>query len=804
MSNDKAGNGVLDNSYPLLETATDHCSSVTAVKFSKDGRRIATAGGDRTLILNNVHGKCIRKLRTISVPQGTIYGLDVDPTSKYLVSTGQDKVNIWSMATGSLARSYSPGDGVCGDWGETYKVDLDPTGSYAATCSFDKYIHIFDFYSGRCLCKVSGHCELVTDVRFSLDGRRLISIGGDGCIFIWRLSTVLQQAMHDRLCELYPGCIVSTNSRGEVGVGNGLGGSASPVARDTGAAATLNRARAKEDAKARLKLHKSQLPAAWAAAQMVTQNLQNDEVENTSSCGAAMNKDKLSSHHQQVWRQGESGSYGAVRGGSSVCSPEPCKQTVPTTAGVPKTVKPQQEGDSDVTAGLIGNSFSHQTVDAVDIGGDVTVPNHFEDKSDLNNSSDDFGGDLDEKKTCVEEGVNDDQQEEIHNGNGTMVKTTLDEVTRGLNEVNGVQGEGNSVTTTSTTTTAAALAPDVINDVIITNKHEDEIVLLSSHDNLVPPEILHTPPRRPIEGDGNERIDSSTTKRISSIEESKSSPQECDSLSSFKGHISDDDASFIKCPNSSSNRALVASDKGETIVESGAKTIDNHEIVTNVRVVENETEKEEETAEPSPTQESYCFSNSNDMKREAAIETEKAKNEDAAFCELQKFDSNSRSSPSPTRYINTNGGDGGNNILPYHNREGYCDEGMLPSSTIVENCDGENGNGNSRLLHLSPPPLSSSKIQSRGNDMSDLKQSCDDADESISKRIITTAAGGLRGNSDAIVQIHADSFAIELPHPPSPHGISSPRDKDIVQEEQRDKGDVTKMHAKRKETEVSG
>jgi mitogen-activated protein kinase binding protein 1 len=59
-------------------------------------------------------------------------------------------------------------------------VDIDPAGIYAATCSFDKWIRLFDFYSGRCLARVSGHSELVTGVRFTQDGRRLISIGGDG------------------------------------------------------------------------------------------------------------------------------------------------------------------------------------------------------------------------------------------------------------------------------------------------------------------------------------------------------------------------------------------------------------------------------------------------------------------------------------------------------------------------------------------------------------------------------------------------------------------------------------------------
>jgi WD40 repeat protein len=54
------------------------------------------------------------------------------------------------VKTGKHTRSYKP-EGSCG---ELYKVSLDPSGMYAATCSFDKWIRLFDFYSGTCLAKV--------------------------------------------------------------------------------------------------------------------------------------------------------------------------------------------------------------------------------------------------------------------------------------------------------------------------------------------------------------------------------------------------------------------------------------------------------------------------------------------------------------------------------------------------------------------------------------------------------------------------------------------------------------------------
>lgn len=43
---------------------------------------------------------------------------------------------------------------------------------------WEQWIRLFDFYSGKCLAKVAGHSELATGVRFTPDGRRLITTGG--------------------------------------------------------------------------------------------------------------------------------------------------------------------------------------------------------------------------------------------------------------------------------------------------------------------------------------------------------------------------------------------------------------------------------------------------------------------------------------------------------------------------------------------------------------------------------------------------------------------------------------------------
>lgn len=74
---------------------------------------------------------------------------------------------------------------------------------FVCCCAFDKTISLLDFFSGDLIAQVSGHSELITGVRFSPDGRHIISIGGDGCIMQWRLGESLVKAMQDRLMELY-------------------------------------------------------------------------------------------------------------------------------------------------------------------------------------------------------------------------------------------------------------------------------------------------------------------------------------------------------------------------------------------------------------------------------------------------------------------------------------------------------------------------------------------------------------------------------------------------------------------------
>ncbi|CAM9185089.1 unnamed protein product, partial [Ectocarpus fasciculatus] len=188
-----------------ISTLSLHDSAVSIVKFTPDGQKLISCGSsDERMVFSRVFAegdeKSVVKLKTIPTPNGAANGLAFDATNKYAITSGQNKrLNIWNIKTGRQARSYfleSAG-------GELYRSDIDPSGMYIVTCALDRKIRIFDFFSGDVIAEVYGHSDAITGVKFSPDGRYILSIGGDGCILVWKVPPTLVAAMQDRLMELY-------------------------------------------------------------------------------------------------------------------------------------------------------------------------------------------------------------------------------------------------------------------------------------------------------------------------------------------------------------------------------------------------------------------------------------------------------------------------------------------------------------------------------------------------------------------------------------------------------------------------
>ncbi|XP_075470430.1 mitogen-activated protein kinase-binding protein 1 isoform X2 [Ascaphus truei] len=199
---------VLDASkdYSLLQTFDDHSSSITAVKFAaNDGKvHMISCGADKSIYFRTAEKSgegAVSFTRTHHiVRKTTLYDMDVDPSLKYAAIGCQDRnIRIFNISSGKQKKLYK---GSQSEDGTLIKVQTDPSGLYIATSSSDKNLSIFDFYSGECVATMFGHSEIVTGMKFTNDCKHLISVSGDSCIFIWRLSSEMTIGMRQRLAEM--------------------------------------------------------------------------------------------------------------------------------------------------------------------------------------------------------------------------------------------------------------------------------------------------------------------------------------------------------------------------------------------------------------------------------------------------------------------------------------------------------------------------------------------------------------------------------------------------------------------------
>lgn len=71
--------------------------------------------------------------------------------------------------------------------GSLIKIDIDASGRYLATSCSNKCVYLWDMKKPEYIASLRGHAQVVTDLKFSHDARRLYTIAGDryrrcGCL----------------------------------------------------------------------------------------------------------------------------------------------------------------------------------------------------------------------------------------------------------------------------------------------------------------------------------------------------------------------------------------------------------------------------------------------------------------------------------------------------------------------------------------------------------------------------------------------------------------------------------------------
>ncbi len=173
-----------------------HADIVYDLTFSPDGKLLATAGYDRLIKLWDVASG--KELRILKDHSDTVYGLAFAPDGKLLASASADRaVKVWDVATGK--RLYTLGEST--DW--VYAVAWHPNGQFVAAAGVDKSIRVWKVTAagGQLVHSVFAHEGPVTRLVYAQDGSTLYSLSEDRTAKAWDAGRIVERKVYPKQTE---------------------------------------------------------------------------------------------------------------------------------------------------------------------------------------------------------------------------------------------------------------------------------------------------------------------------------------------------------------------------------------------------------------------------------------------------------------------------------------------------------------------------------------------------------------------------------------------------------------------------
>lgn len=147
--------------FSVSATLTGHTDTVPAVKFSLDGRKVASGSADSTAKVWDVEKHTI--LNSFAQHNYSITDVDWNWDSVTLASTSDDKLaRLWDTRSGGKCVQE-----LAGHTHHVTSCSFAPSGNVLATGSFDETVRLWDIRTGGVISVISAHSDPIMSVVYS-------------------------------------------------------------------------------------------------------------------------------------------------------------------------------------------------------------------------------------------------------------------------------------------------------------------------------------------------------------------------------------------------------------------------------------------------------------------------------------------------------------------------------------------------------------------------------------------------------------------------------------------------------------
>jgi WD40 repeat protein/tetratricopeptide (TPR) repeat protein len=180
----KATIKIFDLDGSLIRTLSDQVDTEGLIKYSEDGKLIATVSTKNEIMIWNQKGEEVSRIKGYD---SGVYTLEFSRDGKYIaaVGLGQSNAKLWDIS-GNLIRTF-PRYLPKRHQSSANSISISQNGMLFASSGSDDTIRLWD-RQGKIIQTLLGHSATVNSIAFSPDGKVLASGSDDNTIKLWNTS----------------------------------------------------------------------------------------------------------------------------------------------------------------------------------------------------------------------------------------------------------------------------------------------------------------------------------------------------------------------------------------------------------------------------------------------------------------------------------------------------------------------------------------------------------------------------------------------------------------------------------------